>query len=219
MVDRPPPSRFSVVERGGRLVVIDRISGTTPPTAAERMAEHDRRMGVTPNLTVAPSERESPPPTRAASPAAPRPAPAQPAAHPPPTRREAAHADKRRGAAPSPWGKGAPRAAERAAQPAATDPARIPDRKPTAPGTRKTIQTSKWWDIKGPRTVELGEQGQATLTGGLMSLFFGLLFLGLILFWASPVILFAVIFALIRFGGNAIGTVGGAIVDRALKDR
>ena len=37
MVDRPPPSRFSVVERGGRLVVIDRETGQTPPTAAERM--------------------------------------------------------------------------------------------------------------------------------------------------------------------------------------
>src|SRR3546814_6349966 len=48
LVDRPPPSRFSVVERGGRLVVIDRETGRTPPTAAERMDLHDRKTGVEP---------------------------------------------------------------------------------------------------------------------------------------------------------------------------
>src|SRR3546814_13143043 len=44
--DRPPPSRFAVIERGGRLVIVDRTTGKTPPSAAERMAEHDRRMGL-----------------------------------------------------------------------------------------------------------------------------------------------------------------------------
>ncbi|HWV61477.1 MAG TPA: hypothetical protein VN034_12515, partial [Sphingopyxis sp.] len=53
MVDRPPPSRFSVVERGGRLVVIDRETGRTPPTAAERMDAHDRRMDVEANRPAA----------------------------------------------------------------------------------------------------------------------------------------------------------------------
>ena len=48
MADRPPPGRYSVVERGGRLVVIDRETGRTPPSAAERMADHDRRMGSEP---------------------------------------------------------------------------------------------------------------------------------------------------------------------------
>src|SRR3546814_11112198 len=43
---RPPPSRFAVIERGGRLVIVDRTTGKTPPSAAERMAEHDRRMGL-----------------------------------------------------------------------------------------------------------------------------------------------------------------------------
>jgi hypothetical protein len=32
LLDRPPPSRFSVVERRGRLVVIDKETGTTPAT-------------------------------------------------------------------------------------------------------------------------------------------------------------------------------------------
>eukprot|EP01034_Spumella_vulgaris_P013362 gene13362-17041_t len=40
--------RYSVVERGGRLVVIDTQTGQTPPTAAERMDNHDRALGVEP---------------------------------------------------------------------------------------------------------------------------------------------------------------------------
>ena len=62
MVDRPPPSRFSVVERGGRLVVIDCETGQIPPTAAERMNAHDRRMGAEPNrpaARAAPAEVET----------------------------------------------------------------------------------------------------------------------------------------------------------------
>ena len=55
MVDRPPPSRFSVVERGGRLVVIDKETGQIPPTAAERMDIHDRKIGVEPIRPAKPS--------------------------------------------------------------------------------------------------------------------------------------------------------------------
>lgn len=57
MADRPPPSRYAIVERGGRLVVLDRDTGRTPPTAAERMAEHDRRMG---NEPIRPAARAVP---------------------------------------------------------------------------------------------------------------------------------------------------------------
>lgn len=36
--DGPPPGRFRVEQRDGRLVVIDSVTGATPPTAAQRQA-------------------------------------------------------------------------------------------------------------------------------------------------------------------------------------
>ena len=41
--DQTPPNRLSIVEKGGRLVVIDRETGTTPLSAAERMKIWDAR--------------------------------------------------------------------------------------------------------------------------------------------------------------------------------
>src|SRR3546814_15393965 len=46
----------------------------------------------------------------------------------------------------------------------AADPARIAGRAAPQAGGRKTIVTAKWWDAKGPRTIELGAKGQAELT-------------------------------------------------------
>ncbi|WP_194954645.1 hypothetical protein, partial [Sphingopyxis solisilvae] len=81
MVDRPPPSRFSVVERGGRLVVIDRETGQVPPTAAERMEVHDRKLGIEPirpgRASTAPDMSAG---ARAESGLSARPAPNQPPA-------------------------------------------------------------------------------------------------------------------------------------------
>ncbi len=48
LVDSAPPNRFAVIERGGRLIVIDNETGRTPPTAAERMEQHDRARGIEP---------------------------------------------------------------------------------------------------------------------------------------------------------------------------
>src|SRR3546814_10294620 len=82
LVDRPPPSRFSVVERGGRLVVIDRETGQTPLSAAERMDLHDRKAGVEPiRPAKTPAKIGTAPETSAAARAesglSARPAPAQ----------------------------------------------------------------------------------------------------------------------------------------------
>src|SRR3546814_5315780 len=52
----------------------------------------------------------------------------------------------------------------------AADPARIAGRAAPQAGGRKTIVTAKWWDAKGPRTIELGAKGQAELTGGFMEI-------------------------------------------------
>lgn len=76
LVDRAPPSRFAVIERGGRLVVIDNETGDTPLTAAERMEEHDRARGIEPirppKLSQVPDISEK---ARAASGLSARPAP------------------------------------------------------------------------------------------------------------------------------------------------
>lgn len=222
-------------------MVIDRKSGAVPPTAAERMAEHDRRMGVeairpvlpTPASADAPRPAKAPPPARRpASPPKPRPQKAarderarnRPAARP--TGDKARRGDDERpapktddrdgveGAAPSPWG-----AAAATPQRPAAPPARIAERAKTPSGKRKTIVTGQWWDAKGPRTIELGERGQQSLSGGLMSLFFGLLFASIILFWISPLVFVGLALIGARYSRNIIGTVGAGIIDRAAAER
>jgi hypothetical protein len=205
LVDRPPPSRFSVVERGGRLVVIDKETGQTPPTAAERMDMHDRKMGVEP---IRPAARQATPePAAAIAEAAP--APQRNPPRPPHDRMAAAVAELNR---KRPWQE-SPRSA---AQP---QPARHPPRPQPQAGGRKTIVTGKWWDSKGPRTIELGPKGQTELTGGFMALVFGLVIAAIIAFFVEPLLLFVGAFVLFRFGGNFLAPVGARIVDKAMAER
>ncbi len=208
MVDRPPPSRFSVVERGGRLVVIDKETGQTPLSAAERMEIHDRKMGVEPARPAArraPSEQ----PTSAMAEAAPT--PQREPSRPPNNRMTAAAAEMNR---KQPWSH----KAKIMGQP---QPARVAQRsqaQPQAAG-RKTIVTAKWWDSKGPRTIELGPKGQAELTGGFMFLFFGLVIAAIVAAFIEPLILFVGAFVMFRFGANILGPLGAGIVDKALAER
>lgn len=205
MVDRPPPSRFSVVERGGRLVVIDRETGQIPPTAAERMNLYDRQMGVEPSR---PAARQAP---AESAPVTVEAAPQRDAPRPPNERMAAAVAEMNR---KQPWSqkpKGAP-----PSQPART--AQRPQPQPQA-GGRKTIVTAKWWDSKGPRSIELGPKGQAELSGGFMALVFGLAIAAIVAFFIEPLLLFAAAFALFRFGGNILGPMGARIVDKALAEK
>ena len=205
MVDRPPPSRFSVVERGGRLVVIDKETGQTPPTAAERMDMHDRKMGVEP---IRPAARHTPP-EPAADIAAAAAAPQRNPPRPPNDRMAAAVAELNR---KRPWQE-SPRSA---AQP---QPARHPPRPQPQAGGRKTIVTGKWWDSKGPRTIELGPKGQTELTGGFMALVFGLVIAAIVAFFVEPLLLLVGAFVLFRFGGNFLAPVGARIIDKALAER
>ena len=209
MVDRPPPSRFSVVERGGRLVVIDCETGQIPPTAAERMNAHDRRMGAEPNrpaARAAPAEVETILDTAEAAPA--------------PQRASPGSANNRKTAAVAaierkqPWGQ----KAKGAGQPR---PARTPLQPALQPqaGGRKTIVTAKWWDAKGPRTIELGPNGQAELTGRLMFLFFGVVIAAIVVAFIEPLLLFVAAFLLFRFGGNILGPIGAGIIDKALAEK
>ncbi len=198
MADRPPPSRYSVVERGGRLVVVDRETGLTPPTAAERMAEHDRRMG---NEPIRPAPRQAP----AATPAtAPQPSPAEPAAP------KQAQVPSRKGAN-RPWATATP---AKAAQPRSPrTPAPVPD------SQRTTIVTGKWWDAKGPRTIELGPRGRQVLTQGFLALLGAAAVAAVLLLLISPVALFVAAFLLFRWGGGLLGPLGASIVDKALAEK
>jgi hypothetical protein len=216
LVDRPPPSRFSVVERGGRLVVIDRETGQTPLSAAERMEIHDRQLGIEP---VRPERRANAPDLSAAARAesglSARPAPIQsPAATPTKPRAAAATAERSK----RPW------ATEPKDRPALTSdtaptPARIPNRPASQSGARKTIVTGKWWDAKGPRTIELGPKGQAELTGGFMFLFFAVVIAAIVALFIEPILFFVGGFLLFRFGSNILGPLGAGIVDKAIAEK
>jgi len=225
LVDRPPPSRFSVVERGGRLVVIDKETGQTPPTAAERMDLHNRKMGVEPiRPAKAPAKTGAAPDmstaARAESGLSARPAPTQQVAAP----GTAANSGKDRVAAAvverskRPWKN--PQPNDRPELKSNPESARIASRPaPQAGSTRKTIVTGKWWDAKGPRTIELGPKGQAELTGGFMFLFFGIVIAAIVAAFVEPLILFVGAFVLFRFGGNVLGPIGAGIIDKAIAEK
>jgi hypothetical protein len=216
LVDRPPPSRFSVVERGGRLVVIDKTTGQTPLSAAERMDQHDRAMGVEP---IRPARTSAAPDMSAAARAesglSARPAPARQAgaANGGNASMAAAVAERNK----RPWNNAS---ANRDRPAPAAAPARIADRPPPrAGGARKTIVTGKWWDSKGPRTIELGPKGQSALSGGFVAIVIGALIAAVVLLMIEPVIFFITGFLLFRFGGGVLGPIGAGIVDKALAER
>lgn len=219
MVDRPPPSRFSVVERGGRLVVIDRETGQTPLSAAERMDIHDRNLGVEP---IRPAKTSAAPDMSAAARAesglSARPAPARRAAAP----AAASESQGRMAAAIAERGKRPWKAApnDRPALEAKPAPARIPDRAaPPAGGARKTIVTGKWWDAKGPRTIELGQKGQQVLSSSFLTLVLVVLVAAIAALFFAPILLFIGGFLLFRFGSNILGPIGASIVDKAIAEK
>ena len=219
MLDRTPPGRYSVVERGGRLVVIDRATGGTPPTAAQRMAEHDRRRGIEP-APPAPRE-ETPEPLKA---------PATIAGTAPADRlREAIAARGAQAKARQPWGDTPAAPPARDSVPARI-PAHVPEPAPTPAsrsrpalqpdrGSRKTVVTSKWWDAKGPRTIELGANGQSTLSGGFVTIFAIGLAIFVFLLLIMPVAAFVAAFLLFQFGGKILAPIGAGIIDKAIAER
>lgn len=214
MVDRPPPSRFSVIERDGRLVVIDKETGRTPLSAAERMALHDRKLGIEP---VRPERTSSAPDISAAARAesglSARPAPAQQSATPAPPRRDE---DRTAPRSKRPW---APPPSDRPAL-KSQSPAKPAARQSTPQsGGRKTIVTGKWWDAKGPRTIELGPKGQQTLSGGFLTLFVVAIIAAIAMLVIQPLLLFVGAFLLFRFGNNILGPLGAGIVDKAIAEK
>ena len=209
MVDRPPPSRFSVVERGGRLVVIDKQTGQTPPTAAERMAVHDRKSGVEPIRPAKPAAAaDMSAAARSESGLSARRAPTQQKATPVATPARPGKQPWSQSPTDRPALKSEPAPARTASRPA-----------PQTGGARKTIVTGKWWDAKGPRTIELGPKGQAKLSSGFMTLFIVALIAAVVALVIEPLLLFVGAFLLFQFGGKILGPIGASFVDKALAEK
>ena len=197
-------------------MVIDRETGQTPLSAAERMEIHDRQLGVEPIRPERPSQTpDLSAAARAESGLSARPAPNQPPT-PAPTRQRSSGAatdpSKR------PWANG-PKDPPAPTPNTAPTPARVPSRPAPQRGGCKTIVTGKWWDAKGPRTIELGPKGQQTLSGGFVTLFFVLLTAAIVALIIQPILLFVGAFLLFRFGSNILGPLGAGIVDKAIAEK
>ena len=203
-------------------MVIDKETGQIPPTAAERMDIHDRKMGVEPIRPAKPSAApDMSAAARAESGLSARPAPVQkapaPIAAPSPdssgrNRVAAAVAERNK----RPWN---PAPNDRPALKTGPAPTRNPGSSPLQAGVRKTIVTGKWWDSKGPRTIELGPKGQQVLSSGFVTLFIVLAVAAIVALFIEPLLLFVGAFLLFRFGGNILGPIGAGLVDKAIAEK
>lgn len=202
-----PPARYRIVERGGRLEVIDGETGERPLSAAERMAAHDAAHGhAALRYDRVDAQREAAPPLAASPPPQPKSAPA-------PTDPIRA----RLAAKPSPWQASGEAQPPRAKRPdAKTAPA--PAAAPAAASqlAKGTFVTGKWWDSKGPRTVTLSKKGRKKLSDNVIAALVVGMFVFIALAVIQPVLLLVAGFALFRFGGTILGPIGARIIDNAV---
>lgn len=77
--------------------------------------------------------------------------------------------------------------------------------------------TGKWWDSKGPRTVDLGQAGRAKLSEGFITATVIAFFAIIAMVVVQPALLLLAAFALFRFGGTIIGPLGAWLIDAAIK--
>lgn len=203
-------------------MVIDKETGQTPPTAAERMDIHDRNMGVEPIRPAKPSAApDMSAAARAESGLSARPAPVQQV--PAPIAAPAADSSGRDRVVVAvaernkrPWN---PAPNDRPTLKAGPAPTRNSGSAPLQAGGRKTIVTGKWWDSKGPRTIELGPKGQQVLSSGFVTLFIALAVAAIVAMFIEPLILLVGAFVLFRFGGNFLGPIGASLVDKAIAEK
>lgn len=216
MPDGLPSPRYRIVERGGRLEVIDSETGGRPATAAERMAAHDAAHGHAALRFDRLADMDEP----AAAPPEPS-LPPEPAARPVPTDAIRAAIAQR----VNPWGGRAQLGAQSQSEERAR-PSPGVDQGSARPGPhararrdkgRQPVNTSKWWDSKGPRTLDLGQAGRARLSSSLMTAFVISIFVMVAVFVIQPVLLLVAGFALFRFGGTIIGPIGARLIDEAIK--
>lgn len=202
--------------------MIDKQTGQTPPTAAERMDAHDRKLGIEP---IRPERRSAAPDMSAAARAesglSARPALAQHPARRSDVARPKSGKEKVAAAVAArnvqPWGQ---TSKDRPALKAQSEPERVASRRAPQTGQgRKTIVTGKWWDAKGPRTIELGPKGQSVLSSGFVAVFFALFVAAIAGFFIQPFVVLIGLFLLFRFGGTILGPIGAGIVDKAIAER
>lgn len=201
-------------------MVIDKETGQTPPTAAERMDIYDRKMGVEPIRPAKPSAApDMSAAARAESGLSARPAPVHKV--PPATSAADSSGKDRITAAVAernkrPWN---PTPNDRPGLKASPAPTRSTGSSPLQTAGRKTIVTGKWWDSKGPRTIELGPKGQQVLSSGFVTLFIALAVAAIVAMFIEPLILLVGAFVLFRFGGNFLGPIGANLVDKAIAEK
>ncbi|MDB5679055.1 hypothetical protein [Sphingomonas bacterium] len=140
---QPPPSRYRVVERGGRLVVLDSAVGGAPLTARDLlpdMASESRTDDTPPMVLDEPYMDEQP----LAEPVAP--------VAPPPSRYATAQSMIAE-----------PPGALRSVAETVAGGARDGD-------GRLLLTTARWYDAKGPRTLALGMAAEQQLGGAVLAL-------------------------------------------------
>lgn len=219
MPDQLPPPRYRIIERRGRLEVIDRETGARPASAAERMAAHDATHGHAAMQYDRLAETAEP--SAATLPLSESPEPVRPV----PTDAIRDAITKRA----NPWSGanggraqlGAQSNAEAQARPklgsnqASARPAPRANRAPS--NARMPFVTGKWWDSKGPRAVDLGQAGRAKLSGAALTTVGIAFFVMIALMVIQPALLLVAAFALFRFGGTIIGPIGARLIDDAIK--
>jgi hypothetical protein len=221
LVDRPPPHRYRIVERGGRLEVLDTTTGERPQSAAERMAAHDAAHGHAALRYDRLNDTGAAPPVSKAPAAPPNGATTQ---RPPADPIRAALSERAK-----PWSQSSASRPQLGAQTASEAQARPgPNMRATGPqsessaaspprGTPQTMVTSRWWDSKGPRTLRLGAAGRKRLSSGFVTALVLSFFLLIALLVVQPALLLIAGFALFRFGGTIIGPLGARLIDEAIK--
>lgn len=215
MVDRPPAQRYRIIERGGRLEVLDSETGGRPQSAAERMAIHDAAHGHAALRYDRIADNADGDAARAAPALPAAPVPARAAVRDP----IRAALEKRTAPAPNSNGGrlrlGAQSSAEAQARP---QPKGGQSSSRPAPRSRKKpIVTQAWWDTKAPRTLDLGETGRQRLSTGIATTLIVSVAIAIVLTVIQPVLLLIAGFLLFRFGRSIIAPIGTRLVDEAIR--
>ncbi len=236
MADKLPPSRYRIVERDGRLVVIDTETGSAPPTAAERMAAHDQKLGFAEEardqladavkdaaLATGPAPATPAPPNpwaQAADTIGPDPRSAQPPQPRPVDRPAAANADKAKASRASQRPAGMPsRPAPSGGQSGRAAPAPGRARGELRSGGAQPLTTAAWWDAKGPRSIVLTPAGAAKLRAAFTQIFVIALVIFGVALVVAPLLVVAAVFLFTRFGRGVVARFGAQAIDTALREK
>lgn len=211
LLDKPPPSRWTIKEIKGRLVVFDNETGAPPLSAAERMALLDEQAGHRP--ATAPTTRSGNPSHFTAL----------PTGDTPPSYKGSPHTAQTQRKSQKPWG-GAAVAAKSTPQPQShakgsqTESLASPQTaallRANQAQNSAAFTTNTAWDSKGPRNIRLGEAGRQHVSKMLFITIIGLIIFEIFI-WSldagSAVLVHALLVAIL-WGQRA--EIGRRIVDQ-----